>query len=101
MSIVGNMGMALAFLFIGHMPSLNVGTPFQGVLGMVSLIGLGYGLVMVSSFGRSHLAAMNLGFKDDISTYLMISGKILSVTCICSVLQHRAKALTEMICFLP
>ena len=32
-------------------------------------------MVMVSTFGRAQGAALRKGFKDDIDTYLLISGK--------------------------
>ena len=42
---------------------------------MVGLVGFGYALVMVSSFGRAQSAALSLGYSDDLNTYIMISGE--------------------------
>ena len=41
----------------------------------MALAGLGAGLTMVSTYGRSHAAALRLGYKDNICTYLLISSK--------------------------
>ena len=43
--------------------------------GTIGIVGFGYALVMVSTFGRAQGAALRKGFKDDIDTYLLISGK--------------------------
>ena len=40
----------------------------------VALAGIGIGMVMVSTFGRSQSAAIIIGYNDDIDTYLSISG---------------------------
>ena len=69
--------MALAFLFLGPVPFIQVDTKLSLIQGMVGLVGFGYALVMVSSFGRAQTAALNLGYVDDINTYIMISGKLL------------------------
>ena len=50
-------------------PQLNI------IQGMVSLVGIGYAMIGTSSFCRAQAAALKLGYQDDISTYLMISGK--------------------------
>ena len=73
-SIVGNVAMAAAFLYVGPVPFIPLETSLSVINVMVALVGFGYGLVMVSSFGRSQRAALNLGFADDINTYIMISG---------------------------
>ena len=73
-SIIGNVAMAMAFLYVGPVPFIPLETSLSVINAMVALIGFGYGLVMVSSFGRSQRAALNLGFSDDIDTYIMISG---------------------------
>jgi len=41
---------------------------------MVALNGIGDAAVMVSTFGRAQKAAIRIGFKDDIDTYLVCSG---------------------------
>ena len=40
----------------------------------MAIVGFGYALVMVSTFGRAQGAALRKGFKDDIDTYLLIAG---------------------------
>ena len=42
--------------------------------GSIGIVGFGYALVMVSTFGRTQAAALEKGFKDDIETYILISG---------------------------
>ena len=74
-SIVGNASMAVAFLFLGPVPFIPVETQLSIIQGMVGLVGFGYALVMVSSFGRAQSAALSLGYADDLNTYIMISGK--------------------------
>ena len=69
--------MALAFVFLGPVPFIPVDTKLSLIQGMVGLVGFGYALVMVSSFGRAQSAALNLGYVDDINTYIMISGNLL------------------------
>ena len=73
-SIVGNTSMAIAFLFLGPVPFISVETQLSIIQGMVGLVGFGYALVMVSSFGRAQSAALSLGYADDLNTYIMISG---------------------------
>ena len=67
--------MSIAFIFIGPLPFVPVETKLSIIQGMVGLVGFGYALVMVSSFGRAQTAALKLGFADDINTYIMISGR--------------------------
>ena len=66
--------MAIAFLFLGPVPFIPVETQLSIIQGMVGLVGFGYALVMVSSFGRAQSAALSLGYADDLNTYIMISG---------------------------
>ena len=75
-SICGNAAMATAFLFLGPVPFIPLETNLSVIQGMVGLVGFGYALVMVSSFGRAQSAALNLGYVDDINTYIMIAGKV-------------------------
>ena len=78
-SICGNASMAMAFIFLGPVPFIPVETKLSIIQGMVALVGFGYALVMVSSFGRAQTAALNLGYADDINTYIMISGTVLDL----------------------
>ena len=67
--------MAVAFVFLGPVPFINMQTQLGLIQGAVGLIGLGYGMVATSSFGRAQASAIRLGYEDNISTYIMISGK--------------------------
>ena len=67
----------MSYLFIGpaafiiDMTTLTL----QVIYGMSALAGVGMGCVVVSTFNRSQLAVLNNGFKDDIQTYLFMSGR--------------------------
>lgn len=74
MSILGNVFMAVAFLFYGPVPFINVAPSVPIILAMGGLTGIGNGLIMVSTFGRAQSAAIRKGFNDDIDTYLICSG---------------------------
>ena len=71
--------MAIAFLFLGPVPFIAIETKLSIMQGMAALVGFAYASIVVSSFGRSQRAALNLGYADDISTYMAISG-ILIIT---------------------
>ena len=71
--------MARAFLFLGPVPFIAIETKLSIMQGMAALVGFAYASIVVSSFGRSQRAALNLGYADDISTYMAISG-ILIIT---------------------
>ena len=66
--------MAIAFLFVGPAPFIAIETKLSIIQGMAALVGFAYASIVVSSFGRSQRAAMNLGYADDINTYMAISG---------------------------
>ena len=74
LSICGNVSMAIAFLFVGPAPFIEIETKLSIIQGMAALVGFAYASIVVSSFGRSQRAAMNLGYADDINTYMAISG---------------------------
>ena len=42
----------------------------------MAVVGFGYAIVMVSTFGRAQSGALEQGFNDDIDTYLFIAGSI-------------------------
>ena len=72
-SILGNSLMAIAFFLLGPAPFLPI-TPNVGLtFAMVSMVGIGYACVMVSTFTRAHRAAMKKGYSNDIDTSLIIS----------------------------
>ena len=54
---------------------MPVATNLRLIQGMVGLVGFGYAMIVPSSFGRAQAAALNLGFDNDLNTYIMISGK--------------------------
>jgi hypothetical protein len=73
-SVIGNIFMATAFLLIGPVPFIPITPTVPLIQGSLAILGLGYGMVMVSTFGRSQRAAIRKGFNDDMDTYLIISG---------------------------
>lgn len=66
--------MAVAFIFLGPIPFLQMEPQLNLIQGMVGLVGLGYAMIGTSSFCRAQATALKLGYEDNISTYLMISG---------------------------
>ena len=55
--------------------------PSKGLIYISMLFfGLADSFNMVSSFARAHRAAMTLGYSDNINTYLVISGTIMTYT---------------------
>ena len=66
--------MVVACLFIGPAPFFYLQTNTALIQDMMGLAGLGYALVMVSTFSRAQSEALKNGFSDDIETYMMISG---------------------------
>ena len=66
--------MVVTCLFIGPAPFFRLQTRTALIQGMAGLGGVGYALVMVSTFSRAQSEALKKGFADDIETYLMISG---------------------------
>ena len=74
--------MAITFLFLGPAPFFNLPTTMSIIEGVTGLGGIGYALVMISTFSRSHAEVLKKGFLDDIETYLMISGINLYTECV-------------------
>ena len=74
MTIIGNIVIAIAFIFLGPLPILEVETQLSLIQGMVAVVGLGYGMIVTSSFCRAQATALQLGYDDNINTYLVISG---------------------------
>ena len=75
-SIMGNVLLMTGFLLVGPAPFLSSLVPTTGLIqGSGAILGTGYGLIVVSTFGRSHRAAMRHGFNDDLDTYMFISSK--------------------------
>ena len=77
-SITGNMLLAVGFLLIGPVPFLTSLQPTKTLIQCsAAILGTGYSMVMVSSFGRSQVAAIRNGFNSDLDTYMFISSKLL------------------------
>ena len=73
-SLLGNICMATAFLLIGPAYFMPFETSLPLIQGSMGVIGLSYGLILVSTYGRSQRAAIRNGYNDDMDTYLIISG---------------------------
>ena len=67
--------MIITCLLLGPAPFLNIKTNVGLIEGIAGLGGVGYALVMVSTFSRAQSEVIGKGFSDDIETYLMISGR--------------------------
>ena len=76
-SVTGNIAMAFALLFIAPVPVINIEPSVGLIYGMITMGGIAYGLVLVSTFARAQGSAIRLGYTDDLPTYLLISGNIL------------------------
>jgi hypothetical protein len=77
-SVLGNVLMLTGFLLVGPAPfitSLVLTTDL--VKGVAVIIGVGYSMIMVSTFGRSQAAAIRNGYHNDLDTYLFISSNII------------------------
>ena len=71
--------MATGFLLVGPVNFMPFQTSISVIQGSMAIIGLGYGLIVVSTFGRSHRAAIRNGYSNDMDTYLIISGNVSAV----------------------
>ncbi len=50
-------------------------SPSAGMIfGGMAVAGVSYGCVIVSSFARTHSAAVALGYPENIDTFVMLSG---------------------------
>ena len=73
-SVLGNVLMALAFFFVGPVPFVKALPTSVGLIqASTAMMGAGYALIMVSTFGRAQAAAIRNGFNDDLGTYVFIS----------------------------
>ena len=75
MSMLGNVGMLMAFTFVGPLNFIPIEPSVPLITGCLSLIGLSYGSMVVSTFSRAQMAATRYGFPKDVETYHFISGK--------------------------
>ncbi len=91
LSVCGNILNAISFAFLGPLPAMaNIFPSVALIDGCVAMVGVGYALILVSTFSRAHKLAMANGFKPDIGTSLMISSK-------CLVLYHNNLDITTPI----
>ncbi len=77
-SVCGNVCICLAMMLIGPAPFFpaDVLPPSVPLIyAAMVLEGLAYAFNMVSTFSRAGNAAKRLGYRDDINTYLMVTGK--------------------------
>ena len=75
-SVLGNITLALGFIFLGPLPFLDIEPSVSLIQGVCGAVGIGYAMIGTSSFMRAQSAAMKLGFEDNIKTYIMISGHL-------------------------
>merc|ERR1711997_1186629 len=75
---MGNVLFLTVFIFIGPLPFIDVTPTKHLIRGMMGLAGLSYASLVVSSFSRAQNRVLQMGFADDINTYVMISGIWLS-----------------------
>jgi hypothetical protein len=69
--------MAIGFLLVGPVPFITTLIPTTGLIqGSSAILGTGYAMIMVSTFGRSQSAAIRNGYNDDLDTYMFISSKL-------------------------
>lgn len=74
-SIVGNLTVTLSFVFLGPFPCFTYWiASWKSITIATAFAALGYGPISVSTFGRAQGAARKLGYTQDITTYLIISG---------------------------
>ena len=72
--MIGNIILAIGFIFLGPLPFLDIEPKVGLIQGVCAAVGVGYAMIGTSSFMRANAAAMQLGYKDNIKTYIMISG---------------------------
>ena len=72
---MGNIVLAIALLFFGPVPFIKIAPNTSIIQGMAAVSGLGYSLVMISTFSRAQFGALAKGFEENTETYQAISGK--------------------------
>ena len=76
MSVIGNIFMAITYLFIGPVPFLDIQPSVELIYVMISFGGTAYSIVIVSTLARSQGAAKRIGYTDDVPTTQLISGQL-------------------------
>ena len=72
LSILSNLVLVIAFTFLGPIIFLPIQPTFLISTISASLMGMGFGIAVVTSFRRAQKAVISLGFKEDWNTYLTI-----------------------------
>jgi hypothetical protein len=66
--------MMTGFLLVGPAPFITSLVPTTGLIkGAAAIFGIGYPMIVVTTFGRSQAAAIRNGYHDDLDTYFFIS----------------------------
>ena len=78
LSILGNIGLIITFMFIGPLPVIPIEVGAKGILIIMAILGFSMGLVYVSSYKRAQVSAIRNGFPSDTKTYHLISGLYMS-----------------------
>lgn len=77
-SLLGNVLFMICFIFVGPLPFIPFKPYKELVQGMMALAGIAYACLVVSSFTRAQKRVLDMGYSNDINTYVMISGIWLS-----------------------
>ena len=72
LSILSNFVLAIAFTFLGPVIFIPIEPTFLSSTISASLMGMGFGIAVVTSFRRAQKAVIGLGFKEDWNTYMTI-----------------------------
>ena len=72
LSILSNAVLAIAFTFLGPVIFMPIEPTFLSTTISASLMGMGFGIAVVTSFRRAQKAVISLGFKEDWNTYMTI-----------------------------
>jgi hypothetical protein len=74
-AIIGNVLLVLGFTFVGPLPFIPILPTTDLIFGSAPMLGIGFSMIMVSTFGVSQAAAIRAGFNDDLKTYMFVSSK--------------------------
>ena len=73
-SVLANVFLSIGFLLIGPAPFFLDSNPTAlSIKCSGGILGAGFAMVTVSTFGRSQSAAVRNGYNDDMDTYMLIS----------------------------
>ena len=79
LSISGNIGLVIAFIFIGPLPFIHIEPEIDIIRGSFAIIGISTGMVEPSTFTRIHAGAICADFPQNSETYRLVTGLWLSV----------------------